>query len=341
MKVLLIKMSSMGDIIHTFPAITEALQNIPNLQLDWVVEGAFSELVLYHPAVNRVICANLRQWRKRPIQTLANGTWRCFKQQLRARHYDIVIDAQGLLKSAYVTRLSQGEKWGFDAQSSREPCSSRVLDKRVRVSWQEHAIDRYRTLMAAALSYPLADKMPSYGLKVADKKIEQTPSVLLCHGTTWANKHWPEVYWRELAQRLSARGWLVELPHASEHERKRAERIAEGAANVTVLPAMSIMQLFERMIVRHQVFVAGDTGLSHLAAAANLPGVMLFGPTDPHYSGVPLGHVVNLSSDYSCAPCMQRSCQYAQQEGAIWPPCMALLTPAKVEQLLIKSLYKF
>lgn len=336
MKLLLVKMSSLGDIIHTFPAVTEAATHHPHLQLHWVVEGAFLDLVKHHPAVQRTIPANLRLWRKNPVKSAATGVWSNLKAQIQQEAYDVVIDAQGLLKSAAITRLARGTKWGFDSASAREPWSAKVLDRPVTVSWQLHAIERYRTLFAAALGYTLQSDGLDYGLAAHRVQTEGATRVLLCHGTTWENKHWPEEYWRELAERLVARGWLVDLPHGNETELARAQRLAAGLTNATVLPSMSLMQMLAHMLQRVDVNVAGDTGLAHLAAAAGLPGVTLFGPTDPYYSGVLANNTQNLGANFPCAPCMSRQCQYKREADTLWPPCMKTLSPEHVEQALLR-----
>lgn len=338
MKILLIKMSSLGDVIHTFPAITEAQHHYPELQVDWVVEGAFLDVVTQHHAVRQAIPANLRTWRKQPLRTLTSGTWKQLKQRLRAQHYDRVIDAQGLLKSAAITRLALGPKWGFDRHSAREPLSALVLDKPVTVPRQLHAVERYRSLFAAALGYAKQEGTVGYGIAVQRKLRQGAPNILLCHGTTWANKHWPEKYWRELAELLVAKGWQVAFPHGSAEELARAERLASGLQQAVVLPRMGLAQLFTYMLEDVDASVAGDTGLAHMAAAAGLPGVVVLGPTDPFYTGALAANVTNLGADFHCAPCMSRQCQYAPQEGAIWPPCMASLTPQIVARQLLKNL---
>ncbi|HLR17070.1 MAG TPA: lipopolysaccharide heptosyltransferase I [Alcanivoracaceae bacterium] len=338
MKILLIKMSSLGDILHTFPALTEALHYYPDLQVDWVVEGAFLDVVKYHPAVRHAIPANIRAWRKRPLHTLASGTWKQFKQQIKAERYDCIIDAQGLLKSAAVTRMGQGPKWGFDRTSAREPLSAKVLDRPVTIPWQQHAIERYRSLFAAALNYSRREGPLDYGLTAHRTSTSSPPKILLCHGTTWANKHWPETYWRELAERLTARGWQVDFPHGNDEEQARAERLASGLPLATVLPRMTLTNVFTYLLDTVSASVAGDTGLAHLAAAAGVPGVMIFGPTDPYYSGVPSPQVVNLGADYHCAPCMSRECQYERKGEAVWPPCMEKVQPEQIELVLMRQI---
>lgn len=338
MKLLLVKMSSLGDIIHTFPAVTEAARHYPNMQLDWVVEGAFLDLVKHHPTVHRTIPANLRLWRKNPIRSIVSDVWGDLKKQIQQEDYDVVIDAQGLLKSAVVTRLAKGEKWGFDRVSAREPLSAKVLDRPVTVSWQLHAIERYRTLFATALGYTKRCNEIDYGLPPSHIKGNGAIRALLCHGTTWDNKHWPEAYWRELMERLVQRGWQVDIPHGTRVEFARAQRLSAGLANVTVLPTMSLTQLLTHMMQHVDVNVAGDTGLAHLAAAAGLPGVTIFGPTDPYYSGVLAKNTQNIGANFHCAPCMSRQCQYKRVNNELWPPCMQTISPNEVEQALLRQI---
>ena len=111
MRVLLVKTSSLGDVIHTLPALTDAQRAIPGIQFDWVVEEGFAEIPAWHPAVAQVIPVAIRRWRKHPLQTLRSGEWRRFKARLRETHYDLVIDAQGLLKSAWLTPTCLNFKW--------------------------------------------------------------------------------------------------------------------------------------------------------------------------------------------------------------------------------------
>src|SRR5699024_4262562 len=155
---------SLGDVIHTFPAVTDALRHIPEVQFDWLVEGDFADLVQHHPAVHNLIHANLRQWRKQPLKTLFSGTWRQFRQQLKTTHYDAVIDAQGLLKSTLITRMANGPTWGLDKHSAREPLSAFFIQHPVFVHKQQHAVERTRQLFAQALGYDYSLEDLAYGL---------------------------------------------------------------------------------------------------------------------------------------------------------------------------------
>lgn len=336
MKVLLVKTSSLGDIVHTFPALTDAQRALPGIQFDWVVEEAFADIAAQHSAVNRVIPCALRRWRKHPIKTWRNGEWAEFKQRLRSEHYDLVIDAQGLIKSAFVTRLLSAPKAGLDARSAREPLSAKVLDSPIAVPWGQHAIERVRQLFSQALHYPLPDSVADSGLqKLHANEGSARKKLLFFHGTTWASKHWPSAYWRALAEIASAHQVEVSLPWADELERQRAQQIAYGLPGVELLERQPLAELFST-IQMHDGFVAVDTGLAHLACAAGLPGVVLYGPTSPGLTGATGAHTVNLAAEFHCAPCLRQHCQFTPEpEQQAFPPCFAALTAQRVWDQLV------
>lgn len=331
MKVLLIKTSSLGDIVHAFPALTDAADACPGIEFEWVVEEAFADIAALHPAVTRVIPCALRRWRKTPIKTWRNGEWRRFKQDLQSSHYDVVIDAQGLIKSAFVTRLARGERVGLDKQSAREPLSAKALHRPLSIPKGEHAISRLRQLFSLALDYPLPTGLPDSGFSPASAlTAEGAKQLIFLHGTTWPTKHWPEQQWRALATLASDSGTAVWLPWGDDIEKARAERIADGLAGITLLPKMSLPQLFEKML-QADGFVAVDTGLAHLAAAAGLSGVALYGPTDPALTGVLGARARSLSAEFPCAPCVQERCSYRGEMGkGFVPPCFSSLPAAQV-----------
>ncbi|WP_413043029.1 lipopolysaccharide heptosyltransferase I [Pseudomonas sp. YJ42] len=281
MRVLLIKTSSLGDVVHTLPALTDAQRAIPGIQFDWVVEEGFAEIPAWHPAVAQVIPVAIRRWRKHPLQTLRSGEWRRFKTRLREARYDLVIDAQGLLKSAWLTRYVQASVAGLDRDSAREPLASRFYDRRYVVPRDQHALERVRQLFAQSLGYSVPEATADYGL---DRSLLATPNeqpyLLFLHGTTWPSKHWPEPYWRELAERMSDFGWAIRLPWGNADEKARAERIAQGLDSVSVLPRLNLGGI-AKVIAGARACVAVDTGLGHLAAALDVPSISLYGPTLP------------------------------------------------------------
>jgi heptosyltransferase-1 len=315
MRVLIVKTSSLGDVIHTLPALTDASQALPGIRFDWVVEESFAEIPAWHPAVDTIIPVALRRWRHRPLHTLLGQEWRTCKSRMSAHRYDAIIDAQGLLKSALLTRYARGTVHGLDRTSAREPLASRFYTHRHPIAWGQHAVERVRTLFAQALGYPRPDSACVYGLDstrvpgftAAHQTTE--PYLVFLHGTTWATKHWPELYWRRLAEQADATGWAVRLPWGSEVERLRAERLAQGLPHIKVLPRRTLAGMAAEL-VGARACIAVDTGLGHLAAAFDVPTVSLFGPTNPAYTGAWGPRQLHLKSDFACAPCLKKSCTH-------------------------------
>ena len=343
MRVLLVKTSSLGDVIHALPALTDAARAIPGITFDWVVEEGFAEIPTWHPAVGRVIPVAIRRWRKNIWQTIKSGEWRRFKQSLRAEKYDLVIDAQGLVKSAWLTRYVNAPVAGLDKNSAREPLASRFYQRRLAVARGQHAVERLRQLFAVALGYDLPKGLGDYGLDV-ERLIElprNKPYVLFLHGTTWDTKHWPELYWRDLALRMADKGVEVRLPWGNPAEKARAERIANGLSNAVVLPKLNLAGV-ARVLASASACVAVDTGLGHLAAALDVPTISLFGPTNPDLTGAYGKVQIHLASDFPCAPCLQKKCTYqptAQDQQRFdlkneWPLCFTRLNPERVASRL-------
>ena len=286
MKVCVIKTSSMGDVIHTLPALTDAQRAIPNLSIDWVVEENFAEIPRWYSAVNRVIPIALRRWRKSPFSIQTRNEWKNYRTLLQAENYDAVIDAQGLFKSAFfATRLANGIKHGYDRKSIREPIASFFYDKKYAISYQQHAVERIRQLFSQALSYPLPKGKGDYDIARHFISVDAIkPYVLFFHATTRDEKHWPEREWRNLIEKLTALSIQVRLPWGNEKEKTRAERLAVGLSHVVVLPRLSLHELAEQ-IANAKAVVSVDTGLAHLTAALDKPNITLYGATDPKLIG--------------------------------------------------------
>lgn len=340
-RVLVIKTSSLGDVIHTLPALTDAARAYDGLRFDWVVEEAFAEIPAWHPAVDTVIPVALRRWRKQPVRAWRSGEWRACRERLAATNYDVVIDAQGLMKSAWLTRYTRGPVHGLDAASARERYASRCYDHGHAVARGRHAVERVRELFARALNYPVPTTPCDYGLdptRIAGQAhaTPTQPYLLLLHGTTWPTKHWPEAYWRELAERCCAAGWHVRLPWGNEAERERAERIAHALPGATVLPRLPLAGLAGEL-AHASACIAVDTGLGHLAAAFDIPTISLFGPTSPDLTGAWGPRQIHLTSTLPCVPCLSRVCRFrpdaatrATLDPRADPPCHSHLPPARV-----------
>ena len=337
MRVLIVKMSSLGDVIHALAAVTDARRALPEIRFDWVVEEAYRDIPAWHPAVDRVIPVALRRWRKAPLKALLGGEWRRFRERLREREYDLVLDAQGLIKSAWITRKARGPRYGFDRDSAREPLAAHAYQHPIAVAkgrhTGQHAVERLRKLFARALGYPLPQGPAAFGIDRRRFLAEgQTPrGLLFFHGTVRATKCWPEPYWRELAGHYSERGTPVALPWGNEEECARAERIAADLAHVTVLPRMGIKELAERIAGAEGV-VGVDTGLTYLALALGVPTVAIYGSTDPVIAEAGPGQAF-LQAEFSCAPCFAGTCHY-QGEAEVTPACYQTIAPQRVEQTL-------
>lgn len=374
MRVLIVKTSSLGDVIHTLPALTDAARALPDIRFDWVVEEAFAEIPHWHPAVDRVIPVAMRRWRKHPLQARRSGEWAAFRSAISTRRYDVVIDAQGLLKSAWLARHARGPLHGLDRRSAREPLSSLFYQHCHAVAWGRHAVLRVRELFAQALGYPVPtdrDLAPGdssargaalssascgfdpYGLDrervlaggAATPATDSRPYLVFLHGTTWDTKHWPELYWRRLAERASAAGWQIRLPWGSAAECERAERIAAGLDGVCVLPRLSLAGVAAQIAGAHAC-VAVDTGLGHLAAALAVPTLSLYGPTNPGFTGAWGFGQRHLAADFPCAPCLQKRCTYtpsaadrARPDFALEQPlCFTRLGPERIWRELMTML---
>ncbi len=283
MKILLIKTSSMGDLIHTLPALTDARAMLPGLQVDWVCEEAFCEIPAWHPLVNSVISVALRRWRHHPIKAVKSGEWSAFKKMLRAESYDVVIDAQGLLKSAWLTRKGRGIRCGYDWRSAREPAASLFYENRFSVNVQQHAISRIRQLFAKSLGYVDPSSTVDYGIKencLEAVALPQKPYWVFLHATARAEKLWPNLYWSQLANKMTQLGYSVLLPWGNSNEYKQAQCIAANVSGGVVLPKLSLSQL-AFIFKKSAGVVAVDTGLGHLASALSVPTFSLYGPTQP------------------------------------------------------------
>lgn len=280
-RILLIKMSSLGDVVHNMPVATDIRRQLPDAAIDWVVEEQYVPLVRMHSAVDRILPIALRRWRR---NLLSGANWRefgDFRRQLRSAPYDAIIETQGLLKSAIVAKLARGRVYGFGPATAREPLASRFYDARFEFPPAAHKILRYRSVAAGALGYPLTAGI-DYGIKPRVSKPDLVGGryCIAFHSTARAAKLWPESNWIELVSMMESAGCACILPWGSDEERRRSERIAAASASSVVPPRLSIDDM--AALIAEAGFVVGvDTGLMHLAAALTRPVVGIFCDSNP------------------------------------------------------------
>ncbi|MEY4561826.1 MAG: hypothetical protein RLZZ618_1103 [Pseudomonadota bacterium] len=277
MRVLIVKLSSLGDVVHAMPAVHDILRVHPGAQIDWVVEPAFAPLVRRVTGIGDVIECAQRRWRKGWWRPSVRAEWRAFRARLSACTYDAVIDLQGLTKSALVARLAKGPSYGLGHQtegSGYERPARWLVDHPLTVTPHIHAVDRSRELVAQVLKVPVSGP-PVYGLR-ANVTRSPLPLLVFVHGTSRDDKLWPEENWVEFGKRCISSGFSIALPHSGEVELARAHRLAQAfGAHATVWPAMALDQLVDHMAAAHGV-IGVDSGLSHIAVALDLPHVQLY-----------------------------------------------------------------
>lgn len=338
MRILLIKMSSMGDIFHTFPAISDIKRHLPDAEIDWVVEDGFKEIVNWHPAINKVIPIHLRRW----VKSRTRADWREFiawRRELRSQTYDLVLDVQGLLKSAVIAKCAKGSLIsGYDKLSAREPVSHWFYHKTFVVDKEQHAVERTRQLAGKALGYTPGPKL-NFGINQNFTHIQKNPRKLIfIIGTSWVTKLWAASEWKALTQIAINAGYQVEIIWGSAEEQAIADSIIASCPEASrPEQRLSITTIAEKLV--EAVGVIGlDTGFSHLAGALETPTIALYGATSPAKVGLIGDHTCNLQmpEPLDCMPCHKRHCKWLPEHSIDTPQCMtsinAELVWAKLQQ---------
>jgi heptosyltransferase-1 len=325
MRLLVIKTSSFGDILHTMPALSDAARAMPGLEADWLVEETFAELPGWHPSVVETIPIATRRWRHAPLRTLPElPAW---LRRLRGRRYDLVLDAQGLFKSAFLASLARGPAAGFDRSSSREAFASLFYGRRYAVDRDLHAVERQRRLFAGVLRYEIPAGPPEFGIRI-EPETAAAPYIVLCSEASWPSKLWPVSYWQELARRVARAGWAIRLPLAGDAQPARAEMIAAVDPLVQIHPTPRLADL-ARLLAGARTVMSADSGPAHLAAALGRPQVVLYGPTSAALHGTAGPNQIHLEVSFGCAPCYGRHCRY-REPSVVTPACYGSLTPDRV-----------
>jgi heptosyltransferase-1 len=285
-RILIVKTSSMGDVVHALPLAADLAARVPRAQIDWVVEESFAAIPAMCRHVRRVHRVALRRWRTVALQA---ATWReiaAVKRELAAEHYDWVLDAQGLLKSAWIARWARAPIAGLSSSAARERVAATFYSRRIPVARDTHAIERCRRIGAAVFGYPIIGP-PRFDIAAtAPAAISPTvPFAVLLVNASRASKLWPEEHWIELEHMLAAHGLESVLFWGSSDEESRAKRLVTRMRHAVVAPRSPIERIASTL-AHARIVIGLDTGLSHLAAALGRPTVALYCDYDPALVGL-------------------------------------------------------
>jgi lipopolysaccharide heptosyltransferase I len=319
-------------LVQTLPALTDAAKAYPDIRFDWAVDESFAQIPAWHTHVETVFGAAFRRWGKNLREALRSGELQPFWKSLRAQSYDRIVDVQGEWKSATIGRIAHGPLYGYDGPSVHEWGAHRAYRKRFSVPKGQHSMRRMRQLLSQALEYSYNPDEIDYGIDRTRLPEVTVPLpadyVVLIHSTAWESKCWPEQYWSELAAQINATGLHAILPWGNEEERQRSLRIARDNPNVHVLPQLSIAEKAS-IIARAKATVGLDTGLSHIAAALNVPSVTIYGATDPLLVGATGQNQVHVASDFECVKCHEVVCSY-EKPAEFKPACFVGVRPERI-----------
>jgi heptosyltransferase-1 len=280
-RILFVKTSSLGDVVQHCPAVSDAARKFPGASIDWVVEEPFAEVASMHPAVRRVVPVALRRWRRSAWRPSVWAQIGRFRRALAEERYDLVIDTQGLVKSALICASAAGTKHGLDRASAREPLAAAFYDVTHAVRKGIHAVERNRLLTASALGYSLNGQL-DYGLRPGGAAPIPGPYATLLTMTSRDDKLWPQARWVELGRALKT---SIFIPWGTQAEKARAEAIAAGIGHATVPSRMNLGEL-ANLFVSAKSVIGLDSGLTHLAAALGARTVGIYSGSDPALTGL-------------------------------------------------------
>ena len=289
LKILIIRLSSLGDVVHTYPMIYDIKQNLPNCEIDWVVDESFYDLVKLNPLVNNIIPIALRKWKKN-FAFFDFLSW--VRQNKNTKKYDYIIDVQGLIKSSITSKCFSGKIHGYDKNSAREKLASYLYDYKYIVDNNNLAINKSRVLASKIFNYNIDIQKCNFGLnEITLKNTKNLPKnkyIVFFHATSKESKKYPINLWVNLAKYLiESYGYDIVLPFGSSVEYQDSLRIQEltGLKNVLIPNRMNYLQLAG--LIQQAAFVFGvDTGLVHLANALNKKTIAIYTDTNPAKTGV-------------------------------------------------------
>ncbi|WP_269498833.1 lipopolysaccharide heptosyltransferase I [Castellaniella sp. S9] len=278
-RILIVRTSSLGDLVHMLPAMSDIARHVPDAQIDWIAEEGFAEIPSWHPAVREVIPVAHRRWRKHWWNARTRRERAELRANLGARRYDIILDMQALMKSVWLVRQTHGVRHGLDWKSAREPLASLFYDVRHRVEFWQPAVRRQRSLAAAALGYAI-EGPPDFGLGALTDGVPIEEAAVIMPSASRDDKLWPEADWRHVFDALQGRGLALRLLAGNEDERARAAALIQGRADAAVLPRMTLREVAGQL-ARARLMVGLDSGLTHLSAGLGRPTIGIYKASTP------------------------------------------------------------
>lgn len=278
-KILIVRTSSLGDLVHMLPAMSDIVRHVPGAQIDWIVEDSFIEIPGWHTAIHDVIPVAHRRWRKHWWSAQTRVARAALRKTLDERHYDIVLDMQGLMKSVWLVRQTHGQRHGLDRRSAREPLASFFYDVKHTVEFWQPAITRQRTLASLALGYTYSDA-PDFGLGRITDGVTIEDYAVIMPSASRDDKLWPEQDWHAVFRHLNERGLTLKLLSGNAQETARAEQLVANNFDAEVLPRMNLTDI-AHVLAGAAVMVGLDSGLTHLAAGLGRPTIGIYRASTP------------------------------------------------------------
>jgi heptosyltransferase-1 len=278
-RILIVRTSSLGDLVHMLPAVSDIARHVPDAQIDWIVEENFAEIPTWHPAVHEVIPVAHRRWRKHWWSAKTRAERQALRKDLGAREYDIVLDMQALMKSVWLVRQTHGLRHGLDRKSAREPLASLFYDVKHTVKFWQPAVVRQRELAAAAFGYQYSGK-PDFGLARITEGVEIQSYAVIMPSASRDDKLWPEADWQKVFERLHQHGLDLKLLSGSPAETERAQKLVAGNSRAEVLPRMGLTDV-AKVLASARIMVGLDSGLTHLSAGLGRPTIGIYKASTP------------------------------------------------------------
>ena len=278
-RILIVRTSSLGDLVHMLPAISDIAAHVPGARIDWIVEESFAEVPSWHPAVHEVIPIAHRRWRKSWWSPQTRAERAALRRNLGSRRYDIVLDMQALMKSVWLVRQTHGERHGLDRRSAREPLASFFYDVRHTVDFWQPAVIRQRKLAASVFAYEYTGE-PDFGLSRFTSAAQVEPCAVVMPSASRDDKLWPDEHWHKVFDRLQQHGLALRLLAGNEREALRARQLINGRPGAEVLPRMSLESV-AGVLASARVMVGLDSGLTHLSAGLGRPTIGIYKASTP------------------------------------------------------------